>query len=527
MFLNRDVLARAVDPAALFVFFHTQRTGGSNMQRWLQDVFPAAATFSRRTDPAYQQWQFLKDFSLLDGKRLVSGFAEYRRHETGRPMIGLANARHPFYRIASLYGMSRSHEGHFLHEISKDASFEAFYREGARIRPRYFNNVLCARIGGAATAAEAVAVMQRDFGMVACTNRLHEATAALAAALGWPVAPIEPSGAAPDEQHYARYNDSPVRDEILANNQEDLRLFEFVDSGGTVLPPRSLTPAPAPRRAVRDGGSKARRGGGPEGGTPDGGRPDGEAPDAAAAPRLTPAEQDAAYQEFLATNPGASFSTFYTSQVAAKVRQGAQHNSLGTNIVTGKITDFWDSGAKQAQKLIRIGGLLPQHRVVEYGCGSLRVAGHVIRLLEPGHFFGLDIISDFFELGRANVGEALIAEKRPVLAAITPDSVQAAADFAPDFVYSHAVLIHVHPDDVPLYFANLSRIAQRPGTRLAFNAMLHPTPVRYNNLGWAWPQDSIVARLPDFDCIDVKAANRPTIKGEFTLTGATFTFRRR
>jgi SAM-dependent methyltransferase len=513
MYFNKDVLERARDPRSLLVFFHCQRTGGSNVQRWLQQAIDPKQIFSRRTGDSFVQWQKLTDFSILDGYKLVAGFAEYRDYPLERPIIALANARHPFYRIVSLYKMSRGHSSHFMHQIAISSSFEDWYRAGRDSRPFYFHNLQCRRIGGDTSFDAATEAMHRDFGMVAPTNFLHEATTELVKVLGWPIEPMKATGAPTDDVNYAKFDESPVRDEIMAKNQEDLKLFDYVMNAAQ-RPLIKASPLLAPERITarkvqpRSAVSKKK------------------------APIATDSEPnrfDNSYANFLKRNPGVSYSEYYTSRVASKFAKGRGHvhNSLGSNIVTGEVTEFWETGVRQAQRLIRLGAVKPSNRVVEYGCGSLRVGAHFIKLLDKGNFFGLDIIPDFYELGRANVGSELIAAKEPRLATISPQSVAEAAAFRPDFVFSHAVHLHVHPDDQKSYFENLSAIAGAPGATLVFNAMLYPEPIRYNNLGWAWPEETFKRQLPDFDCVKVDLAHKKIERGGYQIQGAMLTFRRR
>ncbi len=225
-------------------------------------------------------------------------------------------------------------------------------------------------------------------------------------------------------------------------------------------------------------------------------------------------------------HPDADHSVFWTRRQAKWVRQGLPHNSLGNNIVTNGITDFWYTGAKQAERLIKIAGLKPSHRVVEYGCGSLRLAGHFIKLLDTGNFLGLDVISDFYEMGAANIGQALIDEKQPRMAVITEESVTEACAFRADFVFAHAVVMHVHPDSVPQMFQNLAAIAAKPGAILSFNVNLHDPLVRYEALGWAWPEEFFATQLPGFEPVVVTRNPRLHDMGDYKIRGAMLTFRR-
>jgi SAM-dependent methyltransferase len=231
------------------------------------------------------------------------------------------------------------------------------------------------------------------------------------------------------------------------------------------------------------------------------------------------------FEEYKKTHPGADYSQFYTTRTAAMVRSGKQHNSLGNNIVTDGVSEFWETGAKQASRLMRLGNVKPSHRVVEYGCGSLRMAGHFMKLLEPGNFFGLDVIADFYEQGRANVGPELLEKARPRLEVISEESVAAAAAFQPDFVFAHSVVIHVHPDILPKMFQNMARMAAKPGALLAFNAMMHDPAVRYANLGWAWPEAYFMDHFRGFDLHKIERG-KLTDKGGYQVGGAMFVFQR-
>jgi len=235
---------------------------------------------------------------------------------------------------------------------------------------------------------------------------------------------------------------------------------------------------------------------------------------------------DKAFEAYRKAHPDADHSVFWTNRTAERIRDGEPQNSLGTNIVTNGVSDFWQTGAKQAQKLLKLGNVAPSHRVVEYGCGSLRVAGHFIKLLDAGNFFGLDVIPDFYEMGVTNVGRALIEEKQPRMAVISAETVAEASAFQPHFVFAHAVVVHVHPDIVMQMFQNLASIASKPGAVLAFNVMLHDPPVRYNALGWAWPEPFYSEQLPGFDVVDINRSPKLFDKGGYQIRGAMFTFRR-
>jgi len=125
-----------------------------------------------------------------------------------------------------------------------------------------------------------------------------------------------------------------------------------------------------------------------------------------------------------------------------------------------------------------------------------------------------------------NIGRALMEEKQPRLAVISAETVNEASAFQPDFVFAHAVVIHVHPDILPQMFWNLGRIASKPGAVLAFNVNLHDPPVRYEPLGWAWPERFFIEQFPDFEVVSINRNPKFHELGGYKYRGAMLTFRR-
>lgn len=245
MFVNESILSRGYEKDALFAFFHCQRTGGSTMMKWFQGVFGKDKIYSRRTVPSWQTWEDISDPRVLEGFRLFGGFAYFRSFDLKRPIMPISMVRHPFYRIVSLYKMSRAHEGHFLHKMAIDSSFESFYRQGSARRDYYFHNLNCRRISGEPGGQAAIDVLHGQFGAVGVTNRLSALTQMLSSYYGWRAAPPDGSigKVVPDDVNYASFAKGAVYDEIMSKNAGDLALYEHVSSQETQAP--YSRPAPA------------------------------------------------------------------------------------------------------------------------------------------------------------------------------------------------------------------------------------------------------------------------------------------
>jgi hypothetical protein len=250
MYVNDAILERGRDPRSLLAFFFSQRTGSSALTRWLHLKFAKSEVyFFRNVDP-FIHWRKL-DAETIRDFRVYCAFSEFRPMDFERPVVAFSVVRHPFHRIVSLYEMSKRDKLHRLHELALRTTFEEYYREAAAERPGYFHNVNCYRIAEKPVADAAIEAMGKHYGLVGPTEKLGAMTEKLIEAYGWPLTPLPP--ASPDEVKYKSYLESPAYEEIVANNREDIKLFDYVTSLGkeSAPPPKPIeiqsasVPAPA------------------------------------------------------------------------------------------------------------------------------------------------------------------------------------------------------------------------------------------------------------------------------------------
>jgi hypothetical protein len=114
---------------------------------------------------------------------------------------------------------------------------------------------------------------------------------------------------------------------------------------------------------------------------------------------------------------------------------------------------------------------------------------------------GLDVVDGYYEMGKAALGPAFLAEKAPRLHVIDEDGMRAGEEFGADIVYSNMVCVHVHPDERREYFSNLLRLTHRRGARLVFNAMTSEEPRRFEFDSWSWPMDDYRRALAGLDLV--------------------------
>jgi len=109
-------------------------------------------------------------------------------------------------------------------------------------------------------------------------------------------------------------------------------------------------------------------------------------------------------------NPGASFTQFYAESAANSFASNKRHASLGPNLKPGGVA----SARRTFDRFIKY-GIHPDHTVVDYGCGTLRVGALFIEFLEADRYIGLDIDERILAAGREQLSDDIVGTKRPTL----------------------------------------------------------------------------------------------------------------
>jgi SAM-dependent methyltransferase len=172
-------------------------------------------------------------------------------------------------------------------------------------------------------------------------------------------------------------------------------------------------------------------------------------------------------------NPGSSFKDYFADLVKKDLAQGRRHPSLGRILWEERFHNF------QARM-----GIRPDDVCVDYGCGTLRMGIHVIRFLNRGCYWGLDIDQDLLDRGCRTLGPQL-EDKAPNLRVISPATVREAASSRPALLFSIRVLIHVHPDELGEYMGNILTIV-RDGGRAVITGKWSPAQTfQFGRQSWA------------------------------------------
>jgi hypothetical protein len=216
------------------------------------------------------------------------------------------------------------------------------------------------------------------------------------------------------------------------------------------------------------------------------------------------------YAEYKVKNPDVSYSLWLERMELDSIQRGKPHATLGPRL--RRFENWWEAGEGAFRRYKRWFPFVPSSKVVDYGCGSLRVGGHFIRFLDPECYFGMDVIPGFYEMGKDLIGAEMMAEKKPRFAVIDDASVREAAAFAPDFVYSSACSYHIHPDEAAGYFRYMTEICHKPGANLFFDVSISDQPI--HDLQLSMPLDYFKSALPDLNYLTYHEITRDDATGQ-------------
>src|ERR1700744_5017746 len=111
-------------------------------------------------------------------------------------------------------------------------------------------------------------------------------------------------------------------------------------------------------------------------------------------PEPKPASEDG-FSRFKRANPDATYAQFYVSQVMRTLQQGKAHTTIGLRVRESDTSDGAEHGWREAGhgpflKYRKLCKLEPAQKLVDYGCGSLRLGVNFIEYLDAGNYMGLD-----------------------------------------------------------------------------------------------------------------------------------------
>lgn len=164
-------------------------------------------------------------------------------------------------------------------------------------------------------------------------------------------------------------------------------------------------------------------------------------------------------------------------------------------------------GASQFRLLTTL-GLRDYHRVLDYGCGSLRAGRMLIPYLKPGHYTGVEpnrwLIEDAI---KNEIGMEMIRIKQPVFS--YDASFKLAETLGPfDFIVAQSILSHAGPDLFNTILEAFSRVLAPDGLVAVTVVLVKDGGPDYSGQGWIYP--------------DLTYYNEATVTNFFSLAGLAY-----
>ena len=123
---------------------------------------------------------------------------------------------------------------------------------------------------------------------------------------------------------------------------------------------------------------------------------------------------------------------------------------------------LWELKRSFQVTFLKAAGLLPEHTLLDLGCGTLRGGIPLIDYLQSGHYVGIESRQNVLDEGRKELAEAGLEHKQPLLIA-SPDASTLDLEQRFDFIWAFSVLIHMSNDVLARSLGFVARHLARDG----------------------------------------------------------------
>lgn len=169
----------------------------------------------------------------------------------------------------------------------------------------------------------------------------------------------------------------------------------------------------------------------------------------------------------------------YSSHTDLRIRRDGPHQAIGGD---------WETHGPLQLGFLQGVGMTRQTRLLDLGCGTGRLARHVVWFLDPGNYTGLDISAGALEHARGLAASEGWADRDPTF-------LQGDGSLAPvkdrdfDLVWAHSVFTHLPEDYIRSILRDLSQM--RFG-HYWFTYKRRPKPMRTGLKQFGYPPEWFV-----------------------------------
>ena len=157
---------------------------------------------------------------------------------------------------------------------------------------------------------------------------------------------------------------------------------------------------------------------------------------------------------------------YYARQLTPEEIAAGAHRDL--------VGGLWDEIGALQFEFLRQQGLLPQHKLVDIGCGALRCGIPIIRYLDEGNYYGVDINASLIDAGQHELEQAGLKSKQPHL--LVNDKFELEHfGISFDFAIAQSVFTHLHMNLIVRCLVEVRKILKSGGKFYA-TFFLAPSP---------------------------------------------------
>jgi hypothetical protein len=218
------ITRKPIRPAQV-VFVHLPKTGGMSLHGAIAAALPPAATLRIGTDAEHAAFLAM-DQAALAGCAFISGHMTLEealpRAQPGARFVTLL--RDPVERLLSAFNYMVTWPEHPRHAEFRDMGFAEF----VRLSGVHLIGQACRQLTGAATAAQAIPLLEACYAAAATTARMPELAALIAAWQGVPPPAPRRENVTPGQGRIDL--DTPTCALLVEATREDRLLFEHLQS---------------------------------------------------------------------------------------------------------------------------------------------------------------------------------------------------------------------------------------------------------------------------------------------------------
>jgi SAM-dependent methyltransferase len=151
----------------------------------------------------------------------------------------------------------------------------------------------------------------------------------------------------------------------------------------------------------------------------------------------------------------------HLSYYSAVVRNDLEHGEA--TAVGNSDRPAWRKVGRQQFRYLKRHGLLPEHQMLEIGCGNLRAGWLFINYLRRAHYYGVDISPDVILAAQETVVRHDLLGKLPYLTVVRDMQFRFLPDEHFDYVHAHSVFSHCPLPIIEECFAHVGRVMTPDG----------------------------------------------------------------